>query len=102
MGVGVMGKRWLPNFLLIWQGQLISQTGTQLCLVTLVLWLKQATESATVIGLLMMAATVPGVVLGPLGGALVDRYSRRTILVLGDVVRGFALLGVALVMFLRP
>jgi MFS transporter, DHA3 family, macrolide efflux protein len=90
------------SFFFLWQGQLVSQIGTQLCLVTLALWLKQATDSATLIGLLMMAGAVPGVILGPVGGALSDRYSRRGVLVLGDVVRGLVLLGVALVFLLAP
>jgi MFS transporter, DHA3 family, macrolide efflux protein len=97
------GRQWMSrSFLLLWQGHLVSQIGSQVFLVTLVLWLKQATESATVIGLLMMLGTVPGVVLAPLGGVLVDRYSRVAVLVMGDLVKGITILGVALALFLRP
>lgn len=96
-------SQWMTrSFVLLWQGHLVSQIGTQVFLVTLVLWLKQATESATVIGLLMMVGTVPGVILAPLGGVLVDRYSRVAVLVMGDLVKGLTILWVALVLFLRP
>jgi MFS family permease len=90
------------SFLLIWQGQIVSQIGTQVFLVTLALWLKRATDSATLMGLLMMAGTLPSVLLGPLGGVLADRYSRLRVLVAGDLLRGASVLAVALTLFLRP
>ena len=83
------------NFLFLWQGQVVSQIGTQLFQVIVILSLKQATESATLVGLLMMASTVPALVLGPLGGAVVDRYSRRSVLITGDFIRGLALTAIA-------
>src|SRR5438874_13569547 len=81
------------NFVFLWQGQVVSQIGTQLFQVIVVLSLKHATESATLVGLLMMAATVPALLLGPLGGAVVDRYSRRAVLITGDFIRGITLTG---------
>jgi DHA3 family macrolide efflux protein-like MFS transporter len=94
---------WMSrSFLLIWQGQIVSQIGTQVFMVTLALWLRRATDSATLMGLLMMAGTLPAVLLGPLGGALVDRYSRLAVLVTGDLTRGLAVIAVALTLFFRP
>ena len=87
------------NFLFLWQGQVVSQIGTQLFQVIVILSLKQATESATLVGLLMMASTVPALLLGPLGGAVVDRYSRRAVLITGDFVRGLALTAIAAVLW---
>jgi MFS family permease len=97
-----LNRRMNRNFLLLWQGQLVSEVGTQLFQVVLILWLKQTTGSATLVGLLMMAYTIPNVLLGPLGGVLADRYSRRMVLVIGDVVRGAALLGMGLVLVVWP
>ncbi|HEX4603810.1 MAG TPA: MFS transporter [Candidatus Angelobacter sp.] len=87
------------NFLFLWQGQVVSQIGTQLFQVIVILSLKQATESATLVGLLMMASTIPALLLGPLGGAVVDRYSRRSVLITGDFIRGLALTGIACVLW---
>ena len=90
------------NFLLLWQGQVVSQIGTQLFLVIVVLSLKQITNSPTLVGLFMMAYTIPAVLLGPLGGALADRYSRRMVLVAGDLIRGLILIGIALALWRSP
>ena len=90
------------NFLLLWQGQIVSQFGTQLFQVIVILCLKQATESATAVGLFMMAYTLPTVLLGPLGGVLVDRCSRRGVLVAGDFLRGLILISLALVLWFAP
>ncbi len=88
------------NFMFLWQGQIVSQVGTQLFQVIVILSLKQATQSATLVGLFMMAATVPALLLGPLGGAVVDRYSRKSVLVTGDLIRGVALTGLAAALWL--
>jgi DHA3 family macrolide efflux protein-like MFS transporter len=89
------------NFLLLWQGQAVSQVGTQLFQVIAILCLKQATESATIIGLFLMAYAIPNVILGPIGGVLADRYSRRRILIVGDFSRGGILALLAIVLALH-
>ncbi len=87
------------NFVLLWQGQLVSQIGNQAHLVALMFWTLQATRSATLMGLLAMSAALPGVLLAPLGGAIADRHSRKGILVAADLVRGVVVLLLAALMF---
>ena len=95
-------KLFNKNFTLLFQGQLISQIGSFIYAVSFIFWLKHATESATVIGLFFMISMLPGVLLGPLGGAIADRYSRKKIIVLGDLINGSLILMVTAVMFLLP
>ena len=90
------------NFVLLFQGQLISQIGSSIYMIALIFWLKHATESATLVGLLSMTATLPGVLLGPFGGTVADIFSRKTLIILGDVVNGVLILSIAAVMFLSP
>ena len=87
------------DFLLLWQGQGVSGVGVAMAQVATVYWLLEETGSATTMGLVSMTAAIPGVLLGPFGGALADRYSRKTLIVIGNCLLGIAALclGIAFV-----
>ncbi|MBT4837628.1 MAG: MFS transporter [Methylococcales bacterium] len=93
------GKLWNRNFTLIWQGQFISLLGSQAFLISLMFWIKDATQSATVLGLVMMAASIPTVIISTVGGALADRFDRKKIIVLMDMIAGVAVLSLAAMMY---
>jgi MFS family permease len=90
------------HFVLLFQGQLVSQIGSSVYLVALVFWVKHATDSATLIGLLAMVATIPGILLGPFGGTFADHFSRKRIIVIGDILNGVFISSIAFVMFMSP
>jgi MFS family permease len=54
-------------------------------------------NSAWAISLILLADFVPAMLLGPVFGAAADRWSRRNCLIVSDVLRGTAFLGIALV-----
>jgi MFS family permease len=54
-------------------------------------------ESAWAISLVLLADLVPAMLFGPVFGAAADRWSRRKCLIVSDVIRGAAFLGIALV-----
>ena len=96
------GRLLNRNFSLLWQGQFVSLIGAQVFGLALLIWLKQATESATLLGLLMATFVVPGLFVGPIGGVLVDRYSRRLVLIVCDLVRGVAVLSLGILWLFVP
>jgi MFS family permease len=75
------------SFSALWAGQLISLFGDrlhQLALVAVV-WISTGSELAT--GLVFFAATLPNLLLGPIAGTLVDRWDRKEVLIVSDILR---------------
>lgn len=90
------------NFFLLWQGQFVSQIGSQAFLVGMVYWAMESTGSGSLMGILMMLTLLPAVLLGPLGGTLADRYSRKLIVIICDVLSGIAVLALTALFLLEP
>lgn len=88
--------RSLKVFLLIWFGQLISTAGTELTSFALGVWVYRETGSVTQLGLISLFTVLPGILIGPLAGALTDRLSRRSILIVSDIIAGLSTLSIAL------
>jgi MFS family permease len=84
------------SFSLLWVGQLISFFGDRIHMVALAVLVTQY-GSPLDLGITLGATAVPSVVLGPLAGALVDRWDRRTTMIVCDVLRAGLVLLVPLV-----
>ncbi|WP_061994716.1 MFS transporter [Clostridium sp. ATCC 25772] len=81
-------KLWNKNFLLLWQGQLVSALGDMLYIFALEFWILDVTGSTTIMGLLTTLTMLPRIVLGPFIGVLVDRYNKKKVIVITDFIRG--------------
>jgi MFS family permease len=88
------------GFLVIWFGQCTSIFGSGMTGFTLTLWIFQKTGSPTALAVSALFGTLPMLVFGPLSGVLVDRWSRKTLLIVSDSLAGIATLGL-LVIYLR-
>ena len=71
-------------FLTIWAGQAVSLLGSSLTSFALGVWVYQRTGSVTRFALIAFFASLPGLLLSPVAGALVDRWDRRRMLILSD------------------
>jgi MFS family permease len=72
-------------FLLIWGGQTLSLVGTSMTRFALLVWAWETTGRATTLSLLLFFQVGATVLLSPLAGVAVDRFSRRAVMVFADV-----------------
>jgi DHA3 family macrolide efflux protein-like MFS transporter len=78
------GERWKTPFAAIWTGQAFSLLGSQLVQFSLIWWLTQETGSATVLATATLVGQLPQILIGPIAGALVDRWNRRIVMIAAD------------------
>jgi MFS family permease len=84
------------NWIRLWTGQTISQLGDAVSDIAFPLLVYEITKSPVGLGLGFGVEMLPLIVIGPIAGVFVDRWNRRTILLVADFVR----IGCALGMFL--
>jgi MFS family permease len=92
-------KRGMTTFLVVWAGQVVSSLGSYLTGFALAVWIYQQTSSATYFGLITLATTLPGILLSPVAGALVDRWDRRLVMIVADAGSALATLALALLIW---
>lgn len=68
-------------------GQLLSSLGDWFLLLAVPYYVLELTGSAMASGFSLAAGTVPALVLGPLAGALVDRWNRLRVMIAADLAR---------------
>jgi MFS family permease len=81
------------NFRQIWLGQVVSQMGDWFNTIALYSIVLKLTGSGRAVGLVLVARFLPTVVVGPLSGVIADRFSRRTVMIVSDVLRAVIVLG---------
>ncbi len=75
----------MKNFYWMWLGQLVSILASGITSFALGFWILEQTASVTDFATVIVLATLPGTLLAPLAGVLVDRHSRKKIIILADV-----------------
>lgn len=88
---------WQRRFFAFFGAQAVSLIGSNIAQFAITWWLARSLESATVLAMATLMALLPGVLLGPLVGVLVDRWPRRRIIMMAD---GVGALGAAVLMVL--
>ena len=75
------------NFFLLWSGGLISMIGTWMLLAALPFYIYSVTGSALATSGLLMAYLAPGALFGSVAGVFVDRWDRKRLLVIGNLIQ---------------
>jgi MFS family permease len=77
-------------FVVVWIGQLVSLLGTGMTRFALAFWAWQETGEATALALVGLFSFGPTVLFSPIAGALVDRWDRKTVMMLSDLAAGLS------------
>lgn len=93
---------WNRNFFLLWQGQAVSQLGGQAFTIAIMYWLMEQTGSSSSMGLFMMCLAIPTLLLTPFAGTWVDRFNKRNVLIVTDLIRGILMCSFAACFWLFP
>ena len=75
-------------FSIIWVGQFVSLIGTGMTRFALTIFAWQLTGEVTALALMGFFAFGPTVLLSPFAGAIVDRASRKLVMMLSDLAAG--------------
>ncbi|MBN1305079.1 MAG: MFS transporter [Anaerolineales bacterium] len=83
------------SFFMVWTGQVVSIFGSGLSWFALGIWLYQQTGSVSKFALVALCAALPQMLLSPFAGVLIDRFSRRWMMILADAGAAACTLGFA-------
>ncbi len=87
----------MRRYLILWAGQLVSLTGSQVTGFALGVWVFQETGSATQLSIVYLATMLPNVLISVPAGALADRWNRRSVMLVSDAGAALSTLVVLLV-----
>lgn len=83
------------NFAFLWLGKIISQLGDKFYAIALAWWILQKTNSPSIMGFFLLVSVLPELLFGFFAGALTDRWERKTMLVITDIIRGCLVLTIS-------
>lgn len=94
-----LGMNGFRVFLAIWAGQFVSLIGSGLTGFALSVWIYQKTGSVTNLSLVMLSLILPGILMSPVAGILVDKWNRRTAMIVSDSGAAVSTVAIALLLY---
>lgn len=90
MNIGALtesaSSSWKFRYFSIFIGQSFSLVGSSLTQFVLMWWIADNTNSISALGIAGFFALLPQGILGPLAGTIADRYNRRVIMIVTDLI----------------
>ena len=71
---------------LLWFGQTVSWTGSSMSFFAIGVWIYETTGKASALSTILFTVAIVGVVTGPFGGVLADRFPRKTLIITFDLI----------------
>lgn len=88
------------GFAFVWLGQIVSMLATNMTGFALTIWVFEKTGSATSLGLMQVFFITPFLIISPLAGVMVDRYDRKLMMMVSDLVAGLATIAILILQYL--
>jgi len=74
------------NYWILLQGQFISTLGSGVFFLVMILYGQEVTDSASIIGIALMMSQLPGAIIGPFISGLIDKKSKKKLLIICDLL----------------
>ena len=84
-------------FLFLWLAQVATQIGANIVLYALVVMVREATDLTSAVAVLFLTFLMPSVLFSALAGVYVDRFDRRWVLIVTNLLRAAFLVAIFLV-----
>ncbi|MFX0117102.1 MAG: MFS transporter [Candidatus Hodarchaeota archaeon] len=88
-------------YLFFWIGQMISHLGSNILQFVIIIWIAWEYDSTLLLGLSAFAGFAPFLVITPFAGVLVDRWSRKKLIVSMDFLQGAATVALILLFWIN-
>ncbi|RKU16901.1 hypothetical protein C6500_16900 [Candidatus Poribacteria bacterium] len=82
-----------PNFRWLWGGQIVSLLGDWFNLIASAILIAELTDSGLALGVLFTIRMLAPFVVAPIAGIFADKYNRKYLLIITDLVRAVVVLG---------
>jgi DHA3 family macrolide efflux protein-like MFS transporter len=96
MTAETQARQGTATFVAVWLGQVCSLVGSTLTGFALSVWVYRNTGSVTQFSVVILFTMLPGILVSPLAGTLIDRFDRRALMILSNVWSALWTAGVAL------
>lgn len=81
------------NFRILWSGQIVTLLGDWFNLIASASLIAALTESGAAVGGLFVVRMLAPFIVSPIGGVFADRYNRKHLLIVVDIIRAFTVIG---------
>ena len=81
----------------LWLASVVTMLGDWFNLIGTVVLINRYTHSGTAVAGLFLARMAPPLLFGPIAGVVADRFNRKAVMIISDVLRAFIVLGFLLV-----
>ncbi|MYF55384.1 MFS transporter, partial [Candidatus Poribacteria bacterium] len=81
------------NFRWLWSGQVVSLLGDWFNIIASAILIRKLTDSGLALGVLFTIRMLAPFLISPLAGICADRFNRKYLLIITDIIRGILIIG---------